>query len=92
MHGDLPGHDRRRCAGGAVYFNNTQSHVEAATSPQSFAAQYKFFTGRDPKTTLILPEPPGQVRIAGRAVNFPQNAGIDGATLRIWQVKGAGRA
>ena len=75
--------------GSNVYFNNTQSHVEAATSPQSFAAQYKFFTGEDPKTTLILPEPPGQVRIAGRAVNFPQNAGIDGATLRIWEVKRA---
>ena len=75
--------------GSNVYFNNTQSHVEAATSPQSFAAQYKFFTGKDPKTTLILPEPPGQVRIAGRAVDFPQNAGIDGATLRIWEVKRA---
>src|SRR5512147_2960833 len=59
--------------GNNVYFNGTQSHVEAATSPQSFAAQYKFFTGDEPRTTLILPEPPGQVEIAGRAVNFPQN-------------------
>lgn len=75
--------------GNNVYFNFTQSHVEAATSPQSFAAQYKFFTGHDPKTTLILPEPPGQVEIAGRAVDFPQNAGLDGATLRIWEVNPA---
>jgi pimeloyl-ACP methyl ester carboxylesterase len=72
-----------------VYFNGSQTHVEAATSPESFAAQYKFFTGVEPRTTLILPEPPGQVRIAGRAVNFPQNTGIDGATLNIWEVEGA---
>jgi pimeloyl-ACP methyl ester carboxylesterase len=72
--------------GNNVYFNGSQSHVEAATSPESFAAQYRFFTGDDPRTTLILPEPPGQVEIAGRAVNFPQNEGIDGATLRIWEV------
>jgi pimeloyl-ACP methyl ester carboxylesterase len=72
--------------GNNVYFDGSQSHVEAATSPESFAAQYGFFTGHDPETTLILPEPPGQVEIAGRAVDFPMNAGLDGATLRIWRV------
>lgn len=72
--------------GNNVYLNGTQSHVEAATSPESFAAQFRFFTGREPATTLIVPEPPGQVEIAGRAVNFPQNTGTDGATLLIWQV------
>ena len=75
--------------GNNVYFNNTQSHVEAATSPESFAAQYKFFTGEDPQTTLVLPEPPGRVEIAGRAVTFPQNTGLDGGTLRIWKVSPA---
>lgn len=75
--------------GNNVYFDGTQSHVEAATSPESFAAQYRFFLGAEPRTTLILPEPPGQVEIAGRAVNFPQNTGVDGATLRIWEVEAA---
>ena len=75
--------------GNNVYFNGTQSHVEAETSPQSFAAQYQFFTGKAPETTLILPEPPGQVEIGGRPVNFPQNTGVDGATLRIWEVNPA---
>ncbi len=75
--------------GNNVYFNGTQTHVEAATSPESFAAQYRFFTGKEPKTTLILPEPPGQVEIAGRAVNFPQNTGVNGGTLRIWEVNAA---
>ena len=69
-----------------VYFDSTQSHVEAATSPESFAAQFQFFTGQEPETTLILPEPEGQVEIAGRAINFPQNTGVCGATLQIWEV------
>ena len=72
--------------GNNVYFNHSQSHTEAATSPQSFAAQYRFFTAEDPRTTLILPEPPGRVEIAGRAVNSPQNTGVNGGTLRIWEV------
>jgi pimeloyl-ACP methyl ester carboxylesterase len=75
--------------GNNVYFNGEQSHVEAATSAESFAAQYEFFTGDEPRTTLVLPEPPGQVTIAGRLVNFPQNTGPNGATLRIWEVSAA---
>jgi pimeloyl-ACP methyl ester carboxylesterase len=70
-------------------FEGGQTHVEAATSPESFAFQYEFFTGDEPDTTLILPEPPGQVTISGRAVNFPANAGVEGATLQIWEIDGA---
>jgi pimeloyl-ACP methyl ester carboxylesterase len=63
-----------------------QTHVQTATSAESFAAQYAFFTGHAPATTLVLPEPPGQVEISGRAVLFPQNVGPDEATLEIWKV------
>ena len=63
-----------------------QTHVQVATSAESFAAQYAFFTGAEPATTLVLPEPPGQVEISGRAVEFPQNVGAAGATLEIWEV------
>lgn len=63
-----------------------QTHVQVATSAESFAAQYAFFTGAEPETTLVLPEPPGQVEISGRAVQFPQNAGAAGATLELWAV------
>ena len=63
-----------------------QTHVQVATSAESFAAQYEFFTGEAPETTLVLPEPPGQVQISGRAVEFPQNIGAAGATLEIWEV------
>jgi len=63
-----------------------QTHVQVATSPEAFAAMYEFFTGQAPVTTDILPEPPGQVRIAGRAVFFPANKGVGDATVEIWEV------
>ena len=69
---------------GTTSTNHSQAHVEALTSPESFAAQYRFFTGEHPRTTSILPEPPGQVEIAGRAVNQLQNTGLDGGTLGVW--------
>ncbi len=63
-----------------------QTHVQVATSAESFAAQYEFFAGEEPETTLVLPEPPGTVTISGRAVEFPQNIGTPGAMLEIWEV------
>jgi pimeloyl-ACP methyl ester carboxylesterase len=70
-------------------FEGQQTHVESATSAESFAFQYEFFTGEEPETTLILPEPPGEVQISGRAVDFPANSGVAGATLQIWEVDSA---
>jgi hypothetical protein len=63
-----------------------QSHNEMPTSVESFIAQYKFLTGKEPSTTLVLPQPPGQVQIAGRALNFPDNTGVDQAGLQVWEV------
>ena len=57
-----------------------QGHTQSVGSAESFVAQYEFFTGHAPRTTLVLPEPPGQVEISGRALNFPANTGIDGST------------
>jgi pimeloyl-ACP methyl ester carboxylesterase len=65
-----------------------QFHVQSSTSPEAFAAMYEFFTGKPPATTDVLPEPPGQVRLAGRAVFFPQNIGVGDATIEIWEVDG----
>lgn len=62
------------------------SHNEAATSPQSFALMYKFFTGNDPISTSVLPGRDGRINLAGRAVYFPQNAGVAGATVEIYEV------
>jgi hypothetical protein len=63
-----------------------QGHTESVTSPESFAAQYEFFTGRPPRTTLVLPEPPGRVEISGKVLDFPANTGVEGSTLRVFMV------
>ncbi len=63
-----------------------ETHVQAATSAASFAAQFEFFTDREPTTTDIVVEQ-GEVAISGRAVYFPANEGADGATLRVWAIE-----
>jgi pimeloyl-ACP methyl ester carboxylesterase len=61
------------------------THVQSATSPVSFSWFYKFFTGRAPKYTEILPQK-GKITLAGRDVNFPQNTGLSGATVQLWAI------
>jgi len=66
------------------------THVECATCPETFVEMYKFLTGQAPATDKIVPEPSGKIQLAGRAVIFPQNVGVQepGATLQIWEVDG----
>jgi pimeloyl-ACP methyl ester carboxylesterase len=68
-----------------VYLSE-QGHTQVVGSAEGFAAQYQFLLGHPPATTLVLPEPPDQVEIAGRLLNYPANTGIDGATVQIWKV------
>lgn len=72
-----------------VYFPD-QTHTQVVTSPESFIEQYQFFTGEEPMTTDIVPE--SEVELAGRAIFFPENTGIEGATLEIWEVDGVSGA
>ena len=67
-----------------VYFVD-QTHVQVATSAESFFEMYKFFTGKKPEEKGIVPEH-GQISLAGRAVIFPLNIGVENATLEIWKV------
>lgn len=64
-------------------------HTECVTADASFVEQYRFLTGEEPRTTLVLPEPPGQVEIAGKVINFPENTGVEGATVELWEVNPA---
>jgi hypothetical protein len=65
-----------------------QTHVQAATSAESFVEYYRFLTGKAPAHDIV-PEN-GQVNVAGRALIFPQNTGLPaGATLEIWPVAAA---
>ena len=45
-----------------------QTHVQVATSAETFAAVYRFLRGRRPETTRIIPERGRFVSVAGRAV------------------------
>jgi pimeloyl-ACP methyl ester carboxylesterase len=65
--------------------NPGQSHVEVATSRESFAMQYEFLVGEPPEVVDIVPQR-DPVVLSGRAVNFPANTGREGATLDIWEV------
>src|SRR5919201_6508006 len=77
-----------RSIGGATNVTvPNQTHVQSATSPESFDAMFRFFTGQAPQTTDIVPEH-GKIAIAGRALLFPQNVGVPAGTkLTIWRVK-----
>jgi pimeloyl-ACP methyl ester carboxylesterase len=68
--------------------NPGQSHVEVATSKESFAAQYEFLVGEAPEVVDIVPQR-DPVVLSGRAVNFPANTGRAGATLDVWEVDDA---
>ena len=61
-----------------------QTHVESATSVESFVQIYKFFTGRVPRWNIA---PQRRVTLSGRAQLFPENTGVGDRTLQIWEVK-----
>lgn len=62
-----------------------QSHVEVATSKESFIEQWKFLVGGDPQVTDIVKQK-APVEISGRAVNFPENTGRAGTTLDMYAI------
>lgn len=62
-----------------------QTHVEVASSPEAFAAQFEFLFGEPPAAAEIVAQREPIV-IAGRAVNFPANTGRGGTTLDIWEI------
>ena len=76
-----------RAIGGATNVTlPNQTHVQSATSAEAFVAMYEFFTGGAPRTSGIVPSK--RVTVAGRAVIFPQNTGVQDATLELWRVSG----
>jgi pimeloyl-ACP methyl ester carboxylesterase len=66
-----------------------QTHVQTCTSAESFLAYYKFLTGHRPAHDIVPQS--GAIRIAGKALNFPQNAGLAGATVQVWPLNAYGR-
>src|SRR4051812_38602351 len=65
-----------------------QTHVQTCTSAQSFVQYFKFLTGRTPAHDIVRQN--GAIELAGRALNFPQNTGLSGATVQLWKVDANG--
>jgi pimeloyl-ACP methyl ester carboxylesterase len=79
------GDQTRQIVGAQNYYAPDQSHVQVATSAETFAQIYRFFTGHQPKTTDVVPQR-GRIRLSGEANVFPQNQGADGFTLQIFEI------
>ena len=77
--------DPARTVAGAtnVHFPD-QSHTQTVSSAESFREIFRFLRGREPATTRIRSET--RVRVSGRAVLFPSNAGVPGATVEVYPV------
>ncbi|MEH1098915.1 alpha/beta fold hydrolase [Micromonospora sp. CPCC 205561] len=63
-----------------------QSHTQTVSSRESFGEIFRFLRGHAPRTTRIVPQPLGTARVSGRAVFFPSNVGVTGATLEVYPV------
>jgi pimeloyl-ACP methyl ester carboxylesterase len=79
----------REIAGARNVTIPNQTHVQVATSAESFVAIHRFLTGRRPRHGIV---PERRITLTGRAVLFPQNEGVQNRTLAIWEVSaGTGR-
>ena len=84
------GDPTRAIAGAQNVYYPDKSHTEVTTSREAFADAYRFLEGRGPDTTKVVPEKPNKVTIAGRALEFPNNTAILGATLQVFEVAADG--
>src|SRR5881398_3975913 len=61
-----------------------QTHVQTCTSAESFVQYYTFLTGHKPAHDIVPQS--GPIQVAGKALDFPQNTGLVGATVQLWPV------
>jgi pimeloyl-ACP methyl ester carboxylesterase len=76
-----------RSIGGATNVTvPNQTHVQSATSFETFKAMYRFLTGRDARHDIVRER---CITLEGRAQLFPENTGVGDRTLEIWELKGS---
>ena len=63
------------------------THVQSATSAQTFIQMYKFFRNALPKHDIV---PQRSIKLAGKAIEFPQNTGLAGDTVEVWPLNSSG--
>jgi hypothetical protein len=65
-----------------------QTHVQTCTSRESFVQYFRFLAGATPAHDIVRQR--GAIRVAGRALTFPQNQGLAGATIQVWRLTADG--
>jgi Lipase C-terminal domain/Lipase (class 2) len=65
------------------------THVQSATSAQTFIQIFKFFRNRLPRHDIVAAK--GTIQLAGKALEFPQNTGLAGDTVEVWPVDSNGK-
>jgi hypothetical protein len=82
-----PGEEPGEIGGAQNVTIPNQTHVQVATSQESFTPIYRFLIGKEPETDEIE-KGEREVEVAGRAVVFPQNVGVPAGTeLEVWRLK-----
>src|SRR3954471_22185962 len=66
-----------------------QTHVQTCTSAQSFVEYFKFLTGKPPAHDIVPQK--GAIELGGRALDFPANTGLSGATVQLWPIDANGK-
>jgi hypothetical protein len=69
-----------------VRFPN-KAHTEVTTSIAAFREVFEFLRDEEPEWTGVKPEKPRKVTVKGRALVFPNNTGIEGGTLRVYELE-----
>jgi hypothetical protein len=63
------------------------THVQSATSAQTFIQIFKFFRSSLPEHDIV---PQKSIQLAGKALEFPQNTGLVGDSVEVWPVSSNG--
>src|SRR5947209_10906050 len=63
------------------------THVQTSTSAETFQRMFEFFRGKLPGHDIV---PQKGIKLAGKALEFPQNTGLIGDTVEIWTVNSNG--
>ena len=64
------------------------THVQTSTSAETFQQVFKFFRGKLPAHDIV---PQKAIKLAGKALEFPQNTGLIGDTVEVWPVNSNGQ-
>jgi pimeloyl-ACP methyl ester carboxylesterase len=82
-----PGEEPGQIGGARNVTVPNQTHVQVATSEETFPHIFRFLVGQKPETTKIR-KGKEKVKVSGRAVIFPQNTGVpEGTELEVWRIR-----